>query len=50
MDNTKLDRQMKRFERYLMVDRGLCQVTANGYCRTVSISLRPMRKFIPRYV
>ena len=50
MDKTKLDRQMKRFEGYLMVDRGLCKVTANGYCRTVSIALRRMKKFVPRYV
>lgn len=33
-----------------MVDRGLSRVTAKGYCRTVSISLRRMKKFIPRYV
>ena len=40
---------MRRFESYLMVDRGLSKVTADGYCRTVSISLRRMRKFVPRY-
>ncbi len=50
MDKTKLDRQMKRFEDYLMVDRGLCKVTATGYCRTVSVSLRRMKKFLPKYV
>lgn len=49
MDKTKLDRQMKKFEGYLMVDRGLAKVTANGYCRTVSISLRRMKKFVPQY-
>ncbi len=49
MDKTKLDRQMKKFESYLMVDRGLAKVTANGYCRSVSISLRRMKKFVPRY-
>ncbi len=49
MDKTKLDKQMKRFEGYLMVDRGLSKVTAGGYCRTVSISLRRMKKFIPHY-
>lgn len=32
-----------------MVDRGLSKVTAGGYCRTVSLSLRRMKKFIPRY-
>lgn len=50
MDKTKLNRQMKKFEGYLMVDRGLSKVTAGGYCRTVSISLRRMKKFVPQYV
>ncbi len=50
MDKVKLDRQMKRFEEYLMVDRGLSKVTASGYCRTVSISLRRMKKYVPKYV
>jgi len=49
MNKIKLDRQMKRFEEYLMVDRGLARITAGGYCRTVSVSLRRMKKFIPRY-
>ena len=49
MDNTKLIRQMKRFEAYLMVDRGLAKVTAGGYCRAVSIALRRMKKFVPKY-
>ncbi|OYZ24212.1 MAG: hypothetical protein B7Y39_01960 [Bdellovibrio sp. 28-41-41] len=49
MDKTKLNKQMKKFEGYLMVDRGLSKVTASGYCRTVSISLRRMKKFIPQY-
>jgi len=49
MDKVKLDRQMKRFEEYLMVDRGLSKVTASGYCRTVSISLRRMKKYVPKY-
>lgn len=49
MDKTKLERQMKKFEGYLMVDRGLSKVTAAGYCRAVSISLRRMRKFVPQY-
>jgi site-specific recombinase XerD len=50
MDRTKLNRQMEKFESYLMVDRGLSKVTAAGYCRTTSIALRRMKKFIPRYV
>jgi len=49
MDKTKLQRQMRRFEEYLMVDRGLSKVTASGYCRTLSIALRRMKKFVPRY-
>ncbi|MBY0316776.1 MAG: recombinase family protein [Bdellovibrionales bacterium] len=49
MDKTKLDRQMKKFENYLTVDRGLCKVTAIGYCKAASISLRRMKKFVPKY-
>lgn len=49
MNKIKLERQMRRFESYLMVDRGLSKVTADGYCRTVSISLRRMKKFVPKY-
>ena len=50
MDNTKLERQMKRFEGYLMVDRGLSKVTAGGYCRATSIALRRIKRFVPKYV
>lgn len=50
MDRTKLERQMKKFESYLMVDRGLAKITASGYCRAVSIALRRMKKFVPRYI
>ncbi len=49
MNKEKLGKQMKKFEEYLMVDRGLAKITAGGYCRTVSISLRRMKKFVPRY-
>lgn len=49
MDKTKIKRQMKKFEEYLMVDKGLSDVTAEGYCRTLSIALRRMRKFCPQY-
>lgn len=49
MDKTKLERQMKKFESYLVVDRGLAKVTAEGYCRATSVSLRRMKKFVPQY-
>jgi len=49
MDHTKLQRQLKRFEEHLIVDRGLSKVTVQGYCRSLSIALRRMRKFIPQY-
>lgn len=49
MDNTKINNQMIKFKNYLMVDRGLNEITADGYCRTTSISLRRMRKHIPQY-
>lgn len=49
MDNTKLKRQVKKFEEFLMVDRGLSSVTVGGYCRALSIALRRMRKFCPQY-
>lgn len=49
MDKVKLQNQITKFKNYLMVDLGHCEVTANGYCRTVSISLRRMKKHIPQY-
>lgn len=49
MDQTKLKRQIKKFEEYLVVDRGLASVTVQGYCRTISFVLRKMRKFCPKY-
>lgn len=49
MDKVKVARQMKRFEEYLMIDKGLSKVTATGYCRTTSIALRRMKKFVPQY-
>lgn len=49
MDKTKIKNQLKKFEAYLIVDRGLSQVTVGGYCRTISIALRRMRKFSPKY-
>lgn len=49
MDNTKLKRQMKKFEEYLIFTRGLSKVTIGGYSRSLSIALRRMKKFIPRH-
>ncbi|MDD3183480.1 MAG: tyrosine-type recombinase/integrase [Alphaproteobacteria bacterium] len=47
MDRTKLKNQVKKFEEHLIVECGLGKVTVNGYCRTLSIALRRMRKFRP---
>jgi integrase len=49
MDATKLKNQLKKFEEYLVVDVGLGVITVAGNCRTVSIALRRMRKFSPKY-
>jgi integrase len=49
MDKTKLKTQMRKFSEYLIVDKGLSQVTVGGYCRSLSIALRKMRKFVPRH-
>lgn len=49
MDRTKLKNQIKKFEEYLIVDRGLGTTTVAGYSRSLSIALRRMRKFRPRY-
>lgn len=49
MDRTKLERQLKKFEEHMMVDKGVSDVTAMGYCRALSIALRRMRKFCPQY-
>ena len=49
MDKTKLNNQIRKFEEYLIVDRGLGKITVGGYCRCVSIALRRMRKFCPEH-
>lgn len=49
MDNTKVKKQVKRFEEYLIVDQGLGKITAEGYCRSMSVAMRRMRKFKPQY-
>jgi len=49
MDKEKLQRQIKKFEEYMMVDKGLSEITVDGYCRCISIALRRMRKFVPDY-
>lgn len=49
MDKVKLQRQMKKFEEHLMVDKGISDVTAGGYCRSLSIALKRMRKYVPDY-
>lgn len=49
MDQTKVERQLKKFEEHMMVDKGLSEVTVGGYCRALSIALRRMRKFCPEY-
>ena len=48
MDATKLKNQIKKFEEHLIVDRGLSRTTVEGYCRSLSIALRRMRKFVPQ--
>jgi integrase/recombinase XerD len=47
MDATKLKNQIKKYEQHLIVDIGLSPMTVEGYCRSVSIALRRMRKFCP---
>ena len=49
MDSTKLKNAIKKFEEYLIVDQGLARRTAQGYGRSLSISLRRMRKYCPKY-
>ena len=47
MYKSKLENQLKKFSDYLIVDQGLAEITATGYCRSLSISLRRMRKYVP---
>jgi site-specific recombinase XerD len=49
MDKAKLTNQVKKFEEFLIVDKGLSKTTVGGYCRAMSIALRRMRKFCPQY-
>ncbi len=47
MHKQKLKNVLKKFEEYLIVDRGLARTTVEGYSRSLSISLKRMRKFCP---
>ena len=47
VDREKLERKVKKFEEYMMVDKGLSEVTVEGYCRCISIALRRMRTYTP---
>lgn len=49
MDKTKLTNAIRRFEEYLIVDKGLGKTTSEGYCRSMNISLKRMRKFNPAH-
>ena len=48
MDPTKLKNQMDKFTQHLIVDKGLGQITVEGYSRCLSVALRRMRKFCPQ--
>jgi integrase/recombinase XerD len=48
MDSTKLKNQMRKFAEHLIVDKGLSQITVEGYSRCLSIALRRVRKFCPQ--
>jgi len=49
MDQTILKNQLQKFGEYLLVDKGLGEITIEGYSRTMSIALRRMRKLKPSY-
>ena len=50
MNPTKVKNTIKKFDEYLLIDRGLHLTTSEGYCRCMSIALRRMRKLNPQYV
>lgn len=48
MDATKLKNQVRKFAEHLIVDKGFAKATVEGYCRSLSIALRRMRRFRPK--
>ncbi len=49
MDKTKVNKSMIKFENYLVTNKHVSLLTARGYSRSLSIALRRMEKFIPKY-
>jgi len=49
MDKLKLSNVLKKFEEHLIIDKGLGRKTVQGYCRSLSISLKRMRRYVPKY-
>lgn len=47
MQKGKLKNQMVKFSHYLVVDKGVSELTAEGYCRTLVSALKRMRRFSP---
>lgn len=49
MDKTKVKKSMEKFENFLVTNKHVSLLTARGYSRSLSIALRRMEKFIPKY-
>ncbi len=49
MCTAMVNNQIKKFGDHLMVDKGLGQVTVQGYSRCMSIAIRRMKKLNPQY-
>lgn len=49
MDKTKVEKAMTKFENYLVTNKHVSLLTAKGYSRSLSIALRRMERFIPKY-
>lgn len=49
MKTNLIKNQLKGFMQYMIIDKGISQITASGYCRSLSIAIRRMRKLVPKY-
>lgn len=49
MENIRVKNRIAKFGEYLMVNNGVAHVTAQGYCRCMSLVIRKTRKLTPLY-
>ena len=49
MYTSKIKKSMTKYENFLVTTKHVSLLTAKGYSRSLSIALRRMEKFLPKY-